>query len=216
MNYCGEFVDFDQPELLTCAGLPALRHLYLLRLPKRTRRRQLAAPGLLHQVETLGFDYLDDMVRSGSWAALGLDAASLDKTLFDCGAAQVDFFARRFTGLRHLRIYHVASYSVDLFTWVAQQYADLARDLAAGNLPDLQTLYLSGTLDVSHGMLPRKLADTIRPVLAQCVTASVAVVFEDGFVTRVANGEERFSPHFEARCQRVRAEKKAARVPELR
>ncbi|TNY23435.1 hypothetical protein DMC30DRAFT_389502 [Rhodotorula diobovata] len=214
MIYCGESVDFEQPELLACAGLPALRHLYLLQLPQRNRRRQLVAPGLLHQVETLGFYFRNDMVRSGSWAALGLDAASLDKTLFDCASSRVDFFAQPVAGPRHLRLYDF--YRSDQYSVVARQYADLARHLAAGNLPDLKTLYLSGTLDVSHVMLPRKLADAIRPVLAQCVTASVAVVFEDGFVTRVANGEERFSPHFEARCQRVRAEKKAARVPELR
>ncbi|TNY23431.1 hypothetical protein DMC30DRAFT_414121 [Rhodotorula diobovata] len=63
---CHEYVDLERPELLASAGLPALRHLYLLRLPQRNRRRQLVAPGLLHQVETLGFDFRDDMVRSGS------------------------------------------------------------------------------------------------------------------------------------------------------
>ncbi|GAA5924463.1 hypothetical protein JCM3775_005385 [Rhodotorula graminis] len=204
MHYCVDSRLLRQAESFTAAGCPSLRHLYL-GVP-HDGRPWPCSQDLIDQVDTLGSTLMDEVSVRSSYSALAMsDIAVSDKVLFDLD------FEKGVPGQPASRIRHVRVHA-DVYTRPTD-WSDLADDLVHG-FPSLQTLYLPLAVDVSCVMLDRSLLDAMRRLVAGCERARVVVVYEHA-IGADGPGEDRASPHFEARCRRIKAERLAAQVAEV-
>ncbi|GAA5848537.1 hypothetical protein JCM9279_006596 [Rhodotorula babjevae] len=192
------------------AGCPSLENLFL---GLSGHAQQVVCEGLLAQVHTLGVDIFDAAGDTDPWKnVIPNDAVSkealLDKTLFDVLSGEISERLERVEETKHLCIHadlsRVKPDSARNAVWLI----DLATKLDVA-LPALETLYLPRALDTSRVMLHQFMRNALTRLVSACARRRVEVIFEHALGAD-EQSEDRASPHFEARCRRVKAERAAA------
>ncbi|GAA5903712.1 hypothetical protein JCM8208_006556 [Rhodotorula glutinis] len=192
------------------AGCPRLEHLYLA-VPHDSACS--VSDGLLARVDALGLELLDVGNDIGGWtSALTADAVSrgalLDETLFDLLSGEINVLPMHVEDVKHLRVHVEPTCTTHDSAPDAERLADLA-DLLEATFPSLKTLYLPVALDNSHVMHHRHMHSAMTALVNACARQHVEIVFEHA-LNADDSGEDRASPHFEARCGGIKAERSAA------
>ncbi|KPV75256.1 uncharacterized protein RHOBADRAFT_43744 [Rhodotorula graminis WP1] len=208
--------DFSRPvgmKSFTAKGCPSLRHLYAAMSPKP---RPLWTRDLVARVDTLGVKIYYDYPQRCSWTSIvgpgdgPEDEVFLDNVLFDLLWCEIDHQFEPKREIEHLRL-HVSSESIQVdSTLLGKQLAIFAGHLSTA-YPALKSLYLPLALDTSRVMHRRELSDAVEKLVAACTRPHVEVVFEH-VLEADENREDRASPHFEAHCRRIKAERAASRA----
>jgi len=195
------------------AGCPALQHLHLgVSMPVPSR---FCAPDLVEAVDTLGVELLDFSRMVAPWSSLlGTDERSrmalYDKAFFDLMFVELEdlHLHEPFTDIRHLRLHICNASATCLAAYEPAFFADLPDKLPT-LFPSLKSLYLPLAFDPACVMLNRSIVDAVNELAAACARMRALVVFEHD-LEAAGLGEDRASPHFEARCRRIKAEQAAA------
>ncbi|GAA5848488.1 hypothetical protein JCM9279_006580 [Rhodotorula babjevae] len=195
----------------TATGCPEVENLYLACAFDGTPWP--VDDSLLDQVDSLGLEMFDGETEMGRLASalrsgLASKEALLEKTLFDLLSDEIGFLLRPVKGIKHVRIHAATLLSGHDSAPHAGRFANLA-DAIDDAFPSLETLYLPLALDTSHVMLHRYMRSALTDLVDACARQRVEIVFEHALDADEL-GEDRASPHFEARCRRIKAERAAA------
>lgn len=142
------------------------------------------------------------------WTKLGAKPAIMDKALFYCSVESWAVGLVSCPGVRHLNVSHDYAHSS---TFSDAQAAILGFRGRAGDLadllPDLVTIYLPVEFAPPPMTQPSLLGNVFDMFASQCEAHRVEIVWVSS-ARSLAQGTA--AAHFEARCQRVKAEQAAA------
>ncbi|GAA6053088.1 hypothetical protein JCM3770_000378 [Rhodotorula araucariae] len=205
LYFCAEALDVIEPScLLDTPGCPSLRYLYLGR--RTAHSLALCSTDLVDQLDKIVLELFDESGRMhpGTWPQMTVDGAVFQKTLVDCQYEELELFNDE-TVIKepvHVRVYDGNSEDPSAKADFLAACCCYLADCLPNVFPNLETLYLIRALDTSHVAQHRNVVEAVDELAVTCALANVEIVFEHEVIEV---GDTRESPHFAARCRRMRA-----------
>ncbi|BGP47826.1 hypothetical protein JCM10450v2_003691 [Rhodotorula kratochvilovae] len=193
--------------LVDTPGCPALRAIMYAARSHPDDISQLCSPAVLDQVDFLSVELRAQDGASQDWAFPNLPPRYFSTTLVDLDLLDLGASRGVFQDVQHLRLYYCNSFYRHVDATNLWYYAQRLGD----RFPSLQSLYLPRVLDPARLDDDLGLQAAVKALEDACRVLDAEVVFEHEAVTH-GQGEDVHSPHFAARCRRLKSERAATKT----